>query len=52
MCARACVRVGMGLVLVCLRVSCGAPPRPPALDPPLVVPLNMKVIIDVQNDVR
>ena len=34
-CVRACVRMGMAIVLVCLRVSCGAPPRPPALDPPL-----------------
>ena len=34
-CARACVRMGMAIVLVCLRVSCRAPPRPPALDPPL-----------------
>ena len=34
--ARACVRVGVELVIVCLRVSCRAPPRPPALDPPLV----------------
>ena len=25
--ARACVRLGMGLVPVCLRVSCGAPPK-------------------------
>ena len=32
----ACVRVREGLVLgVCLQVSCGAPPRPTALDPPL-----------------
>ena len=28
------MRVGKGLVFVCLRVSCGAPHRPPALDPP------------------
>ena len=37
-CARAlaCMRVRMGLVLrVCLQVRCGAPPRSPALDPPL-----------------
>ena len=34
----ACVRVRKGLMLrVCLQVSCGAPPRPTALDPPLVV---------------
>ena len=33
--ARACVCVGTGLLLVCLRVSYCAPPRPPALDPPL-----------------
>ena len=33
----ACVRVRKGLVLrVCLQVSCGAPPRPTALDPPLM----------------
>ena len=37
--ARACMRVRKGLVLrVCLQVSCGAPPRPPALlDPPLAI---------------
>ncbi len=35
--ARACMRLRKGIVLrVCLQVSCGAPPRPPALDPPLV----------------
>ena len=38
-CARAPARVcvGKGLVLVCPRVSCGAPHRPPALDPTLFV---------------
>ena len=47
--AQGCGRVEMGLVF--LRVSCGAPPRPPALDPPLHVTLEPVVqrLLDVER---
>ena len=45
--ARACVRVGMGLVITCLRVSCGAPPRPFALDPLLYAGCRLSIYLAI-----
>ena len=39
-CRHACMHVRRVLVHMFLQVSYGAPPRPPALDPPLITALN------------
>ena len=44
-CVCACGDAGMALGVVCLRVSCGVPTRPSALDPPLTTTTMMMVYV-------